>query len=285
MKKLMNFSCVAILLFTLATSCTKDKNAPKPVAEANRSITAEQMANPQNPFDRQGVIHNEFLDFYIQNTDPGQKLTQKEAVSLFQKFSEENQLEGTQKNKEAFLVVYQGSQERIKIGGLFDDFLCKYFPALCRIINHPGPGPTFPGPIFLNGLDMSNKTTARKNVMSFIKQIKTTEGNIVNSKKGRQYSKADTIQLLYCAIARYSSAYWYNAAYVQTENNPWIGTLPEAQLAEFCWGCIIEADATGAAVGYALGGPIAGPVISGELSGLFSAMEFAYQFNTNGPIY
>ncbi len=268
MKKLMNLGLVAFLLLCIATSCTRnDATAPKPVKEQETLITQQQIANLANPFDEKGKMHNAFLDYFIHQVNPDKGVTQDEIMRVVERFYKEHDMAYTAKQQQGFqeyLALLQRPSSPSPWNPFRPDWnICKllHLPEwLCKVINHDPFGPI--------SLSKSDGETAKGKTLAFIKHVEDIEAKVINSDSTEIGDKARKVVLTYYAVARYSSAYWYNLQYVQKDENPWYKPYMEKAAMRDCPSCeVIQTDAAGAVAGALFGG-VGAPVGAGIASAI-----------------
>ncbi len=258
MKNSFNLTLITVVALFLITSCDK-KETQQMKPKAEKEITAEQMKNSSNPYDKEGELHNRFLDYFIAKTDVKNEMNRDKVYVIYEGFHKENKLEFGDKESSGFGDLMDAYSE-LSIGGPYIDLdICKQFPALCNIT---GTGPYNP----LEILIPSDGTTSTERTLTYIKQIAGEEAKVLRNEELEDDQKKALLN--YYAVARYSSAYWHNVANIQKSKSGWYDSFSQGDVAALCHTCdVVGADAAGAAVGALVGGPIGAGVGAGVASG------------------
>lgn len=222
---------------------------PDPPVEKEKAISTMQMSNPANPFDADGVAHNDFLDFFIANADLSQS-------------------EWDRDDWFAILESYHGSRGQAfttEFQDYYDQFInvykeaytipcpnwprsiCQCLPWLCDIIILDLPFLPLTAP------DPNSDVTEYERNLAFIEEVKILESQVLEDDSLSMATR--DVYLKYYAVARYSAGYWHNVINVEQELNPWFEYLDLSGGRESELNDILAADAAGAAIGALLGGP------------------------------
>lgn len=263
MKNLIKTTIAALLVFTMTTSCKKDKEEDFSI---ERQISAKEMSNESNKYDNIGQKHNAYLDAFAKSDG---KTDVESLIKVSTEFFKDDKNEETAATIRASSEIYAQVQAEVQsIGGPYRPIdLCKRFPSLCNIFN-PFPGPYNPFDI----LNSSNGGTSTDRTLKFIAELKATEAKIMATDV-KESEKAAV--LAYYATARHSAAYWHNNL-IASNKSPWYNANLAAQFAKYPKD-IIGADADGATIGGILGtgfgpwGTVIGGVIGGASASIWAA--------------
>lgn len=270
--------CLAVLLGTFAfTACSDvaNTNEKKDDGPAEREVTVQQIENPENPFDNEGAVHNKFLDFYEQQMKPGETLTNENALTAVEAFYEENNMELTSENIQAYLGLFRTFQEMGIQDGMAGQALkdiCDWLPAFCNPGGVPGGTPPYnPHALNTGGIGAGEGSSATENLLRFVNDLRDTETEILRDKELTEEQR-DAL-LAFHAVARYSAMYWHNVYNVYKDKNGYYSMLAEVQerneaagLKSCAYCDVIKADALGG-----LRGALFGPVGIGVGAGVASA--------------
>jgi hypothetical protein len=222
-----------------------DDNPP----EKEKAITTLQMSNPANPFDAEGVAHNDFLDFFIANADLSQSEWDRDDwFAILESYhASKGQIFTTefQDYYDQFINVYKEADAIPCLNWPQDICLC--LPWLCDwiITGLPLLPLTLPNP--------SSGVTEYERNLAFIDEVKFLEAQVLED-DSLSMATRDTYLKYYC-VARYSAGYWHNVINVEQELNPWFEYLDLNSGRESVLNDILQADAAGALIGGLLGGP------------------------------
>jgi hypothetical protein len=251
---------VLLLLIAALTSCTEELESI--IDRSAKEITNTQMSNPKNPYDDEGRIHNQYLDYFgtrLSAIKEDGELTSEEikkvTTEFYLKFLNE---EKDSKDLDSVMRIF----DKVGFGGqgksqnILPD-ICKYFPSLCELLEFPYPELPF-DLLIANGGSEVRWETAYEESLASIENLRAYEEKITGTSKG------DELRLMYCAVARWSTGYWYNAQYFRDSNNAWSELFTDQIV--HCATCdIIAGDTGGAAIG-SLGGPIGAGIGAGIAS-------------------
>lgn len=258
MKKVFNIALSSVFALLLMTSC--DKEETKIIPEQEKEISSKEMAYEKNPYDKEGVIHNDFLNYFIKNLESPKELNADELLNLVQSYFKENKMEFGEEEQSNYFKVIQGySDLQIGIAPIANN-LCKYFPYICDLLK---PSPFNPVPS-MNFFKNPNGGTSTSHTLSFITDVKKEEDKVMADEKMNDEDKR--ILLSYYTVARHSAGYWHNVKSVQKESSLWskhVNTTDPAALKD-----VIAADAAGTAIGTFVGGPGLGSVLGGIASAI-----------------
>ncbi len=255
MKNILKFALIALFGGFLLASCQKEKdNTPK---KTEKAITLQQMENPDNPYDKQGKLHNEMLDYVAKTTDisSAKELTSEDMIGVVKKFYDVKKMDFSSRQMKGYEELFSIYAELGYGNGtaMLDSKLCEWFPALCNA----GPGPYLPAPdmpLFL--LDSDDGGTSTGRTLNFIDSVKVIESKILANKD--LSDKQRRAFLCRSSVARFSAGYWHNVLTIQKENSPYYESIQA--LEGPCVTCdVLGGDAAGAAVGALVGGVGAGP--------------------------
>lgn len=242
MKSILKFAAAAILGGIILTSCHKDKNdIPQNV---EKKITLNQMENPDNPYDEQGKIHNEFLDYAAEAIDIGstKEMTSKATLDLVKRFYTSQQMDFDARQMKAYEELFRNYAE----SGIGNDGgvialksrWCEYFPGLCDVLKTCLP-------TFL--LSKTNGGTPTGRTLKFIDSVKQVERKILLDKDYTDKERKTLLTLT--SVARFSAGYWHNVTKIEKGNSPYYKSIQAPALSD-CPTCdIVMGDAVGAAVG------------------------------------
>ena len=248
-----NYLTISIILLTII-SCSKEDIQPPELLSPTR-ICQHDMKNENNIHDIQGVLHNEYLDYFeskLNQIASDGTIDRGETRIISSEFYRNTY--GTEMNKEVFneLMDIYGEIEinkNIPGSGYFNR-LCEYVPAICDILTPTPTFPEFPFDLLPNSLpnDENDWNDAYDKSIKSIKNLIEFEDDII-AKFNEEESKT---LLTMAAVGRYSSGYWYNVKYVDKTLNNW-GDFEGATAP--CVTCdIIKGDVGGAAIGALIGG-------------------------------
>lgn len=252
MKNLFNLTLSAVIALFLITSCDKKETAQiKPKAE--KEITVEQIKNSKNPYDKEGEIHNKFLDYFIAKTNGKNDMNREKVYVIYESFHKESKIEFGDEERKSFGPLMDALSE-LSIGGPYIDLnICKRFPALCNLT---GTGPYNPS----ETLAPTDGTTSTERTVAYIKQLAELEAKVLNNEVLKDDQKKDLLS--YYAVARYSSAYWHNVANIQKSKSGWYDSFSEANAVAPCHTCdVVQADANGSTVAGGIGAAIASAAV------------------------
>lgn len=245
MKNLFNLTLITLFLIT---SCDK-KEAQQIKPKTEKEITAEQMKNSNNPYDKEGELHNKFLDYFIAKADGEKEMNRDKLFVIYEGFHNENKLEFGDEGNRGFSSLMDAFSE-LGIGGPYLELdICKKYPAICNIT---GTGPYNPVEI----LAPTDGTTSTERTLSYIKEIAGEEAKILRDEKVEDEQKKALLN--YYAVARHSAAYWHNVINVQKSKSAWYDSFSQGE-ADVAAIDIIVADAVGAGIGVAVAGVGVGP--------------------------
>lgn len=245
MKSILKFATAAIFGGIILTSCHKDKNdIPQKV---EKKITLNQMQNPDNPYDEQGKIHNEFLDYAAKAIDIGstKEMTSKTTLDLVKRFYTLKQMNLGARQMKAYEELFRNYAE----SGIGNDGgvsalksqWCEYFPGLCDILRTCLPTIL---------LSKTNGGTSTGRTLKFIDSVKQVERKIFLDKGYTDKERKALLSL--ASVARFSAGYWHNVAKIKKENSPYYKSIQVLALSD-CPACdVVMGDAVGAAVGSAI---------------------------------
>ncbi|RAV30542.1 hypothetical protein DN748_03330 [Sinomicrobium soli] len=231
-------------------SCDQEDDT-MPIPKKEREISAKEMRNEKNPYDNQGVLHNEFLDYFITHIDLNTKEVNREKLmTLVEDFHKTKKMDFGASEIEVYNEVFDlyGKVEIHLPGPL--DRLCKYIPMICDILKPQGPILAFPD------LDDNQEGTATDQVLDFIENIKVAEQKILADTQMEEIEKYALLN--YTTVARHSAAYWHNEMHVQKSQSNWYNAETD-MVAAYCWKCVGKSDVEGA-IGGAISGALAGGV-------------------------
>ena len=248
---------VFLLLFVFVLSACKEDGS---VVNNNNSLSYSSIgvsgvcpSNPDNPYDIYGVLHNEGLDYIINNkTYDGNSLDTLvlEIIDNLADFMLLNDPEGKYRTKQ------------------------EYIDEMSPFVNFSGsiPMSAFCRALYIQLFDISENTNNKINVIRSINDIKIWETNLLNTINANPgfLSELEVKGLLITSsIARHSAVYWLDVSMqggglwnFDTHNfdeNEEEGEIFEifGRIARFFqahWQSITVADAMGAAVGAPAGG-------------------------------
>lgn len=255
MKNLLNTIAIALIALFMFTSC--DKTDEMPVEQQEREISNAQMQNSKNPYDKEGELHNAFLDYFIAKADGRKEMNREKMLVIYTDFYTaqkmefgEEQIAGYQQLFDIYAEMNEGERH-----WSFPPQLCRWFPALCFVLT---PSPTFPHLLPVGLLEEGNGATSTERTLKFIDAVKENEANILADKELSEEQRKALLNQH--AIARYSSGYWHNVSAIQQGKSGYYEAFQEADAAKVCHTCdVVGADAAGAAVGALVGGVGAGP--------------------------
>ncbi len=249
-------------VLTVVVSCDQeDDNTPLPIEKKEREIKVSEMRYEKNPYDDQGMLHNEFLDFFITRVDLSSKEMNREKLfSLIEEFHSVKKIDFEASDIEIYHKVFDFYAEA-KIhypGSESISRLCKYFdiPILCDIIKWPFPT--------LLTLDDVEEGEATDRILKYIEEIKAAEAKILEDTRMDEIEKYALLN--YATVARHSAAYWHNEMHVLKSQSNW-SNADESLAAEYCWKCVGKSDVEGA-IGGAITGAFAGGVGAGPGAGI-----------------
>ncbi len=236
---------LALCLGLSFTQCNKVDDLP----EKEKAITNAQMSNPDNPFDHEGLAHNDFLDFFIVNAELDQpEWNREDWFAILETYHAANGQAFTREYQayyNEFFNVYQESEAFPCTN--FPYNLCYCLPWLCDIFKPDLPKLPFTLP------DPKGGTTEYERNLAFIGELKFLESELL--KNETIDSGLRDIYLKYYCNARYSAGYWHNVINVEQGQSKWYEHL-DLDSGRQCVSCeIVEADAAGAAVGALIAGP------------------------------
>lgn len=253
MKNLQHIILLALFSTLFLASCDESGLSTQPAESQEREISATEMAHQENPYDKQGAIHNEFLDYFITHRDTSEVINPEKMLAIYKGFYASKNMEFGDKQIAGYRELFHTYGEIASIGGPYTEFLCEEFPFICDILT---PSPTIPLPVGL--LDEDNGGTSTERTLQFIKAVKTNENKISSDKDLTEEQKK--VLLTQHAVARYSAGYWHNVWAIQKDESGYYGPFQEIEAAQVCGTCdVVGADAAGAAVGALVGGVGAGP--------------------------
>lgn len=255
MKNLLNTIAVALIALFMFTSC--DKTDEMPVEQQEREISNAQMQNSKNPYDKEGELHNAFLDYFIAKADGRKEMNREKMLKIYADFYASQKMEFGEEQIAGYEELFDAYSE-MNIGVPSPNFppqFCRWFPVICDILT---PSPTFPYLLPLGLLNENNGGTSTDRALKFIDVVKENEVKIMASKELSEEQKKALLNQH--AIARYSAGYWHNVSAIQQNNSGYYDAFQEADAAKVCHTCdVVGADAAGAAVGALVGGVGAGP--------------------------
>ncbi len=247
MKNLFNLTLSAVIALTLITSCKKETATSDPKAE--KEITSAQMKNSSNPYDKEGELHNKFLDYFITKADLKKDINRDKIFVIYEGFHNENKMVFGDVQIREF-GIFMDSFSQLNIGGPYKNLnLCKQYPALCNVT---GTGPYNP----LEMLIPTDATTSTDRTLAYIKAIAEEEAKVLRNDKLEDEVKKDLLH--YYTVARHSSAYWHNVAKIQKSKSGWHDSFTQGEVAALCHVCdVVGADAAGGAIGGGIGAGVA----------------------------
>lgn len=233
-----------VLMAIFTYSCGKDE------VQSEQSIENSEIQNVYNPFDSIGLMHNEFLNLFIDNVEYKNGIIDR---------TEFIRIIGIYYNS---LGIHFDARAQAPIDEMFDIYaktfipntikpyqclgnICKCWPWICTY----WPWPELPFSLLTTELNSSE----HNRMIAFIEAIKSQELNVIQSKTISSEEKE--FYLKHYAVARYSGAYWHNVIYDAKLNNAWKDHIETTRI---CVSCILKSDAEGAALGGILGSGLAG---------------------------
>lgn len=262
MKNLLKITLTAAVGLLLMSSCKKEEAIT--LTETEKEITATEMANPENPYDNEGKIHNRFLEYFITNVGDANKIDQDRLNMIYEGFATANKMQYGQDETGHFNELV-GMYVKLKAGK--PDFIenaSKQYPDWRELLNSTGP--YNPNQI-ASPRDPASGLPTGKRMRMYIQDVKNEETNILKNKELNDEQKA--VYLKYFSVARHSAGYWNNVINIEKEKSPYYKSIMDAQNqpAALCATCdIIGADASGAVVGAIFGGPVGAGVGAGIAS-------------------
>lgn len=239
--KIFQYITLLVLFSSLMfVSCDESSLSSGPEQSPEEKILAKQMAYDKNPYDKEGAMHNEFLDYFITHKD-----STKELLDIYAKFYHSKDMEFGDEQMAAYRELFQTYRQIPSIGGPYTETFCEKYPRFCDILT---PSPTFPIPIALLG--ENNGDTSTERTLQFIKAVKTNENQII-ADKGLSDRQRKAL-LTQHAVARYSAGYWHNVTAIQKEESGYYGPFQKSEAALID---VVAADELGAIVGGIIGGP------------------------------
>ncbi|RAV30541.1 hypothetical protein [Sinomicrobium soli] len=269
-KSFLKTALITCTVLTGMISCDNVEEDLIPEQEEEREITAQEMRNEKNPYDKQGILHNELLDYYIEHTDDVKDITPDRWIVITKAFYDSKKMDFEAVNIENYkenLHLYE--KAAMNSSDLSFD-LCKYVPILCDggSTGPYDPTPAFPGPFFSDDGNADNDSTHTNRVVEYLRAVRAEEDKILANTK---LSDEERIALLnYTAVARHSAGYWHNVMHVQKSKNNWYGYAIQSEAAARpCLACdAIYADALGTAVGTVLMNDTAGAILGAYASAI-----------------
>ena len=252
LRKLFSLTLIALFSVVIFASCSDINSSTNIEKPKEREVTVEQMSNPESPYDKEGAMHNKFLDYFAEATAKDTAITQERTAIVIEEFYADNDMEFTDEHMQGYRQLFEAYTElgmgspRVIFPSPSDD-LCRWFPVLCDILNPTGP--FIPFALQTDILNEENGGTSTERTLRFIETTKKQEAQVLASKELKDEHK--NALLSQYAIARYSAAYWHNAEFIQKEENGYYDSIIEADaIALACGTCdVVEADAAGAVVG------------------------------------
>ena len=250
LNKLFNITLMALCGMLMFISCDEINSTTEKEPPQETEITVKQIQNSENPYDEEGAIHNEFLDYLVEEIGDTKTLDEEKTMDIIKNFYEENKMEFGGEQSQGFSQLFSAYGQLGQPGPLFPspvDELCRWFPALCDIFNPTGP--FIPYALQTDILNDENGATTTERTLKFIEATKEQESKALADREIEEEHR--TALLAQYAIARYSAAYWHNAEYIQKESNGYYGDLTDGDaIAKACHTCdVVGSDAAGAAVG------------------------------------
>ena len=246
--KVLNFFSIIVLASIVFFSCSKEDDAIE--IKPERLISNEETKNQSNKHDRIGLLHNDYLDFFIRRSDYKDGIDKRYLLTITREFYSHNDLTYNEEDIiGAFDVYAKLDADGISLNDAFESQLptiCEYIPALCDI-GDTGPYNPYPFPDF-NFMSSGNNTDK---VLDFIARTKRLEAEVSQSDEYTDEQKE--LIHTYLAVARYSHQYWHNQL-VLGDLSPWEDYLEEDMMAKACPVC--KADLRGAIVGFFTGGGV-----------------------------
>ncbi|WP_461533919.1 hypothetical protein [Sinomicrobium sp.] len=268
------FFTTALILGSLMISCDTtqaDEDLDLTQKKEEREITAKEMCNEKNPYDEQGVIHNELLDFYIAHTEDVKDINPDRWIAITKEFYESKKMDFNTVDIGTFKEAIYIFEEANMYGDNLILNLCEYVPFLCNI-GTPGPynpSPTWPDPFFNSEGNDDENLTDTERALNYLQSIKTEENKILENS---ELNDEERIALLnYTAVARYSAGYWHNVMRVQKSKSDWY-EFAEQSVAAIgpCYLCdVVRVDAVATAVGSALLNDTTGAILGAYASAVF----------------
>lgn len=265
MKNLMNVFVIALLFF--ATSCQKEEafTPPTPLSKIEENI----VANPNNPKDEVGKIHNEVLTILMKESrkyDDPRLMDLLEIIKLLKNYCESKDDDCDGATIERMVNHFSELMEADKNISTATIDICEIFPPACDQVPMPyNPFPvdlpTFENPILgADGLENFKKATLQ------INSIKDFESTVLDDSTLDEGTR--NFYLSYSSTYRYSTQFWYTAG-----NFDMYGVEKLDQIGRPCWSCdIAEADAAGTAVGDMISGNTMGGVY-GAVASFFTFLD------------
>ena len=215
-------SLMALMVFvgiSVVVSCSKEQIPSEAPSSEGRLKNQAGIANENNPFDYCGLIHNEILDFIIQNN---QHPSSEDIFSLTQQYLLE--------------------KHNVSSNLTFSDFSSGYHMILEFIVDAFLRGDSFHGivsdGVVANTLDMlvdySNSILIANTLplpQEYARYLIERESEILEDRKGASDAhdavSEHNVSLGTLAIARYSYAYWYDV--VNNAQNAWNNVKPSSK--------------------------------------------------------
>lgn len=252
MNKFFSFTLTALFGILLLISCDSVNNDKKDQPE-EREITASQIENPDNPFDKEGAIHNDFLDYFGEATAADTALNQEQILEVIREYYARSEQEFGEEQAAAYARLFESYGELGIAGPIFprpSDIFCRWFPQLCDIFNPSGP--FIPFALKTGSMNPENGGTSTERTLKFAEEVKALEGKLLDSEEID--GSAKEALLAQYAIARYSAMYWHNVS-TQQVKSVYTEEFVEAEAAAVCHTCdVVTADAAGGALGSVIPG-------------------------------
>lgn len=257
-KRHFKFSLGIFCGLLLFISCDDINSSTEKEPPVEQEITVQQMQNKNNPFDQQGVVHNEFLDYFGNQAAEDTAISERQLLSLLSQFYEKKGREFGDERNQFYLRFFDALQE-MNIGGPVSEFpnlatsICEQYPDICDVLNAKEEYQPYQVQIQL--LNEDNEGSATEKVLKFIATTIEQETMLMRDKNIEDGVKNAILSQL--SVARFSASYWHNMLYIQKDKNPlykgWIDADSKLEYRQY--GDVVRADAVGALVG-SVGGPV-----------------------------
>src|SRR5699024_5803058 len=203
-----------------------------------KKVTFDQMENPDNPYDEQGKIHNEFLDYTAEAIDISstKEMTSKETLDLVKRFYASKQMDFDARQMKAYEELFNNYAE----SGIGNDGgvsalksrWCEYFHGLCDVLRTCLPTIL---------LSKTNGGTSTGRTLKFIDSVKQVERKILSDKNYTDKERKGLLSLT--SVARFSAGYWHNVDKFEKGNSPYYKSI-QALAASDCPTCdVVMGDA------------------------------------------
>lgn len=266
--RLFNITLAAVLTLCVAAACESINSSGDDKADGGASeaeITVRQAANPNNPLDKTGAGHNEFLDYYILHADADTHLDAGRLFEIAEGFMREQHMDLDERGaRNLAMFVERMSGSLAETGSPVQALInCDNIPEwLCDIVN---PGPTFPYPVPVNFLADAGGTATEK-TLRLIDAVKLLDNDIGHD---RELSTEQRAALLNGnSTARYSAMYWHNVKYIHKGKSGYYNDKENEANALPPLRDIVKADIIGAKISGYFG---VHPIIGGGLASAVAA--------------